>query len=192
MGLFEKAKAAMAEMGTSLLESAETAVSSGIGSSREQIRRVGIRAQLATLEEELKLAYEQIGRKVVQLAAESGTTPEGEVGALLAAVEPKLESKAELHAELEDLEKAVEEQRLKQEEAAYEREFDETRKHLDKALEMDIITAAEHADRLARARRKVANFPEIRRLRKQYHWKVITKAEMEARIRELQEPAPTE
>lgn len=97
----------------------------------------------------------------------------------------ELTKKAELEAQIIELEKQMKNNSVLREKQAAEAEYLAEKSKLDKALGMDIISQQEYDERLAVAKKKVDNFEEIRRVEQQYSMKLITKEEKEAKIKAL-------
>jgi hypothetical protein len=179
MGIFDKVK-----------DVASAAVGATIHSSKENAKLIGVRAELTTLNEDLKSSYEMVGRRFVDFLVEApadvvGGMPDIGVSDLLRHMEPKLEKKKVLEAELARIEKELGDSAVLQDKQAIEKEFLKEREKLEKAKKMGVLSDAEYASMLAVARRKLDCFEEIRRLEKQKELGILSAEAFAAKMQEL-------
>jgi hypothetical protein len=179
MGIFDKVR-----------DVASAAVGTTIHSTKENAKLVGVRAELSTLNEDLKSSYEMIGRRFVDFLVEGsadavGTLPDIGVSDVLRHMEPKLEKKKVLESELARIEKELGESAVLQDKQAMEKEFLKEKDKLDKAKKMGVLSDQEYADMLAVARRRLDCFEEVRRLEKQKELGILSAEAFAIKMQEL-------
>lgn len=179
MGIFDKIR-----------DVASSAVGGTVHSVKENSKLLGIRSELTTLNDDLKASFEMIGRRFVDFLVEGPAEavqaiPDIGVGDVLRHIEPKMEKKKFLEAELARVEKELADSQLLQDKQEQEREFLREKDKLDKARAMGVLSEQEYDVLVLRSRRRVDNFEEIRRLEKQRMLGIINDAEFQRRLAEL-------
>jgi len=169
----------------SINKAATNAFSTAIISSQENARVNDIRTELLVIDGELNAAYKQIGEKYVKFMSETNDIPGIDVKDILKRMEPKLEKKSEIEAELIKLEKKLKDQVILQEKEKFESEFIRKKEALDKAKSMDIISDDEYYLKLKEYTKKMDNFQAIRNVNKQYELGIISYEELQMKLRDL-------
>lgn len=59
------------------------------------------------------------------------------------------------------------------------------KRKLDRARDMDVITAEEYAEKLEKAQKKYDNFEILKKIQMQYEMDIITKEEYEEKVRNV-------
>lgn len=137
------------------------------------------------LENEINLAYMQIGKKFVEVAIATNEMQDIGVSDVLQMLDPKLSRKKEIEIEIMEIEKKIKDQQVIQEKAKVIQEFEIEKEKLEKAVNMDIISRDEYEERLRIISKKMDNFEEIRKIEKQYEIGIISLGEKEMKIKEL-------
>ena len=187
MGLFDKVTKTATNIGKSVANTATTVGSSVGVAAQDQSELASLKMQVNVIEQELTASYAQIGRKFVEYVIETNDMPGIDVSDVLKLVEPKIERKKELQAEIVKLEKKIKDNAVLREKQAVEEEYLKAKEKLDKALAMDVFSQDEYDKKLAIAKKKVDNFEEIRRVEKQHEMGLIDKDEYKEKIKELTE-----
>jgi len=185
MGFFNKVKTQASNIGSAVSDSVGQVSGGALASSKENAKLVAIKAEIASINGNLELAYKEIGRKYIEHVANTGEYFEIGVKDTMTQIEPKLEKKEELENELIEIEKILKDQLIMQEKAVFQREFDEETAKLNKAYKMDVLSKADYDAKLLKAQTKLDNFEEIRRVKKQYDMDLITKDEMNEKLSSL-------
>lgn len=184
MSFFDKVKEQASNLGNSI-SNATSKLSDEIFSSNENEKLIAIRAELDSIENELSLAYAEIGKRYVESSAASNKNHKIEIADTLKRIKPKLSRKQELEDEIVNIEKSLKDQFVMQEKTLIQNKFNDEKNKLDKALKLEVISQAEYKEKLKRARVKLDNFDEIRKIEKQFDMKLITEEEMKSKLTEL-------
>jgi len=182
MGLFDKVKTQASTLSSGLGDAASKIGGDVISSSKENAKLAAIKADIASIEGQLDLAYKEIGKKYIDNLLAGGDSFESDIKATLAYIEPSLEKKIALEDESIEIEKALKDQILMQEKDIFQREFDAEKSKLDKALKMDVISQEEYNEKLSKESLKLENFDQIRKVKKQYEMDLISKEEMTSKL----------
>lgn len=185
MGLFDNLKAATKVTTETIGKAATNAVNTVVTASKENAKINTIKTQLAAINGELDAAYKQIGEKYVEYVLKTNEMPGIDVEDILKIMEPKLEKRNELNAELVEIEKRLKDQVILQEKAQLEEEYKKQKEALDKALSMAIISQEDYDLKLEQYRKKVDNFEEVRNVKKLYELGIISYEELQVKLREL-------
>ncbi|WP_299495059.1 hypothetical protein [uncultured Shewanella sp.] len=185
MSFLNKMKAQVNNLGDGVSATTSKLAGNVLTSSKENSKLVAIKGEIASIDGDLEFAYKAIGKKYIDHVAKTGQAFEFGVQDTLMQIAPKLDKKSQLENEAIEIEKNLKDQLIMQEKAAFQNEFDEEQAKLDKALKMDVISKAEHTEKLLKAKKRVDNFIDIRKVEKQYEMDLISKAEKEERIAEL-------
>ena len=185
MGFFNKIKTQASSIGNSISDSVGQVSGDALTASKENAKLIAIKAEIASIDGNLEIAYKEIGKKYVEHLAKTGEYFEIGVKNTLMQIEPKLEQKEKLENELIEIEKMLKDQLIMQEKAQFQREFDEEKAKLDKAYKMDVISKDEYDTKLAKIQTKLNNFEEIRKIKKQYEMELISEQEMKQKLASL-------
>lgn len=154
MGLFDNLMAATKVTTKSISKATTNAVSAIVTASKENVKINDIKTELAAINGDLDAAYRQIGEKFVEYVLATNEMPGIDVKDILKLMEPKFEKKAELEAELIEIEKRLKDQVILQEKAQLENEFKRQKEALDKAIAMDVISENEYNLKIKQFRKK--------------------------------------
>lgn len=185
MGFLNKMKAQVSNISDGVSSGTSKIAGNVLTSSKENSKLLAIKGEITSIDGDLEFAYKEIGKKYVEHIAKTGESFEFGVQETLIAIAPKLDKKEELENEAIEIEKALKDQLLMQEKAAFQKEFDEVKSKLDKALKMDVISESDHSEKLSKAKKRVDNFIEIRKIEKQYDMGLISEDEKNEKIEHL-------
>ncbi|MBL1384877.1 MAG: hypothetical protein COA35_009370 [Colwellia sp.] len=183
MGLFNKIKTQASTIGTNISDSTSKLSSDIATSAKENAKLSAIRSEITSIEGQLNIGYKDIGKKYVQnLLANQGENIEVALQEPLSRIEPLLEKKIELEDEAIEIEKKIKDQIIIQEKAIFQKEYDQEKEKLEKAVKLDVLSKEEMEEKLAKARLKLDNFDNIRKLKKQEEMGLITKTELAEKL----------
>ncbi|MGL5351016.1 MAG: hypothetical protein ACRDA0_10720 [Cetobacterium sp.] len=151
----------------------------------EKVKVSKLESEKKGLENEINLAYMQIGKKFVEIAIETNEIQDIGVMDVLQMLDPKLSRKKEIEKEIIEIEKKIKDQQIIQEKSKIIQEYEIEKEKLEKAFQMEIITKNEYEEKLNLISKKRDNFEEIRRIEKQYEIGIISLMEKEIKIKEL-------
>ena len=171
MGLFNKIKTQASTIGSNISDSTSKLGSDIATSAKENAKLSAIRAEITSIEGQLNIGYKDIGKKYVEnLLANQGENVEVTLQEPLARIEPLLEKKIELEDEAIEIEKKIKDQIIIQEKAIFQKEYDQEKEKLEKAVKLDVLSKEEMEEKLAKARLKLDNFDSIRSLKSKKKW----------------------
>ena len=183
MGLFNKIKTQASTIGSNISDSTSKLGSDIATSAKENAKLSAIRTEITSIEGQLNIGYKDIGKKYVEnLLANQGENVEVTLQEPLARIEPLLEKKIELEDEAIEIEKKIKDQIIIQEKAIFQKEYDQEKEKLEKAVKLDVLSKEEMEEKLAKARLKLDNFDNIRKLKKQEEMGLITKTELAEKL----------
>ena len=117
--------------------------------------------------------------------ADSFRTEQFDVSDVLEAINPDLEKMADLTEQISQKDLQVRQHSIeKDRKKAFDLLENEKRK-LDRARDMDVITAEEYAEKLEKAQKKYDNFEILKKIQMQYEMDIITKEEYEEKVRNV-------
>ncbi|MGL5279348.1 MAG: hypothetical protein ACRC8M_09825 [Cetobacterium sp.] len=151
----------------------------------EKVKISKLESEKKGLENEINLAYMQIGKKFVEMAIETNEVQDIGVMDVLQMLDPKLSRKKEIEKEIIEIEKKIKDQQIIQEKSKIIQEYEVEKEKLEKAFNMEIMTKNEYEEKLNLISRKIDNFEEIRRIEKQYELGIISLMEKEKKIKEI-------
>ncbi|NRD73688.1 hypothetical protein HQQ94_10640 [Shewanella sp. VB17] len=183
MGFFNKIKTQANTIGTNISDSTAKLGGDIFTSTKDNAKLIAIKAKISSIEGQLHIGYQGIGKKYVEnLMNNEGKKVEDVLADTLSSIEPLLEKKITLENEAIEIEKSLKDQIKLQEKAIFQKEYDSEKEKLDRALKMEIISEDDHERRLGNAKRKLDNFDTIRKLKKQHEMKLITEDELTAKL----------
>ena len=181
MGLFDNLKTmkeSFTKVAVDVANNASTVV-------REQGNINNIRKEIGTLNSEIDAAYTQIGKKYLDFILANNQIPGIDISDILRMLEPKMTRKAELEAEMVEIEKRLKDMAIIQEKNKLEDEFMKEKEKLDKALAMNIIDDIEYDQKINKYRRRIDNFDKIKKIEQQYELGIIDLQEKEEKINNI-------
>lgn len=181
MALFDNLKA----MKESFTKVAVDVANNASTTAREQENINNIKKEIGVLNSEINVAYTQIGKKFMDYVLEHNEIPGIDISDILRVLEPKMERKIELEAQMVEIEKRLKDMAIIQEKNRLEEEFAKEKEKLDKALAMGIVDDIEYDQKINKYRKKIDNFEEIKKIEQQYEFGIIDLQEKEHKINML-------
>jgi len=185
MGFLSKMKTQASNIGSSVAQSAAKVTGDTMTSAKENSKLIAINNEINSLNGDLISAYQEIGKKYVEYLVAGGEAIEIGVQDTLIHVDVKLDKIDVLKNELVEIEKELGNQLIMQEKAFCQKEFEDKKDKLDKALKMDLIDKEEYESKICKARKRVDNFDAIRKVEKQYDMELISEEEKKEKLAEL-------
>lgn len=183
MDFFDKATRVAKNVGDNVKNSAKTVYNS----TKEQSELAGLNVQKANIERKLNTGYAEIGKRYVEYIALCDTEAVFQVDDIMESMQSDLEKLDEVKTQIADMEAAIKQNNLEKLQKKSEEEYQAVKRKLDKALEMDIISAEDYDAKLAAAQKKLDNYEVLRKLELQYEMDIITKAEYEEKVKAVLE-----
>ncbi|MGL4997988.1 MAG: hypothetical protein ACRC5T_03220 [Cetobacterium sp.] len=188
MALFDKLKTVGMTLGKtagSLADSFSNNMAEASSLAVEKMSISKLESEKKGLDNEINLAYMQIGKKFVEVAIATNEMQDIGAGDMLKFLDPKLSRKKEIEKEIIKIEKKIKDQQVIQEKSKIIQEYEIEKEKLEKALNMEIITRNEYEEKLESISKKIDNFDEIRKIEKQYEIGIISLKEKEIKIKNL-------
>jgi len=185
MGFFDKVKTHATSISNSISDGVSKVGGDSITAGKENAKLLGLKSEISSIDGQLEIAYTQIGKRYIELLAQTGEYIDIGVSDIIKTIEPKLDKKKELEDEIIEIEKKLKDQLIMEEKEIYQREFEEEKQKLTKALKMDLLTEEEYNIKLQKAKIKLDNFDKIRKIEKQYEMEIITEEERDEALKEL-------
>ena len=183
MDFFDKATRVAKNVGDNVKNSAKTVYNS----TKEQSELAGLNVQKANIERKLNTGYAEIGKRYVEYIALCDTEAVFQVDDIMESMQSDLEKLDEVKTQIADMEAAIKQNNLEKLQKKSEEEYQSEKRKLDKALEMDIISAEDYDVKLAAAQKKLDNYEVLRKLELQYEMDIITKAEYKEKVKAVLE-----
>lgn len=178
MALFDNLKA----MKESFTKVAVDVANNASTTAREQENINNIKKEIGVLNSEINVAYTQIGKKFMEYVLKNNEIPGIDISDILRVLEPKMERKIELEAQMVEIEKRLKDMAIIQEKNRLEEEFAKEKEKLDKALVMGIVDDIEYDQKINKYKKKIDNFEEIKKIEQQYEFGIIDLQEKEHKI----------
>lgn len=186
MSLLNKFKTQAQSIGSSIGESTSKLSGDIVSSTKDNAKLAGLKSDIASIDGQLNIAYQDIGRKYIEnLIKNDGANLEAVLQDTIERIDPLIKRKDDLEAEVIAIEKQLKDQIVIQEKAVFQKEFDGEKEKLEKALKLDIISQDEFDAKLAKARVKLDNFDEIRKTKKQHEMGLIDREELKEKLTAL-------
>lgn len=154
-------------------------------SAKTAAKITSLQMELNSLEQEFDHLYKIVGKKYVDYLIETDSDPDIDVEEEFKAIIPRLERRAEIENEINDLEAANRQSAVMEDLHDAQQEYYEQKRKLDRALRMGVINRDEYDEKLEKYKAKVDNFNEINRIQAQYDMGVITKEELKFKLKAL-------
>lgn len=185
MDMFEKASQVAKNVGENVISSAKNIGNSLYSSTKEQSELAGLNVQKNVIEKKLTDYYTEIGRRYVSYIEKCDGEMTFDVEDLLETMRPELEKLNEVKCQIAEKEAQIKEANEERAQKKALDEFEAEKCKLDQALQMDIITAEEHFEKLQAAQRKLDNYEMLRKIDLQLQMGIITKAEHDEKIKNI-------
>lgn len=163
-----------------------TKVVKEIGSvTREQTELANLKIQKAAVEKKLESQYAEIGKRYVAYIADSFRTTPFDVSDILDTINPELEKIAEIAEQIAQKDQQVRQHSIEKDRKKALDQFENEKRKLDRARDLDVISAEEYTEKLEKAQKKYDNFEILKKIQMQYEMDIITKSEYEEKVRNI-------
>ena len=153
--------------------------------TREQTELANLKIQKAAIEKKLESQYAEIGKRYVAYIADSFRTTPFDVSDILDAINPDLERIADIVEQVEQKERQFRQHSIEKDRKRAVEQFENEKRKLDKAKDLDIITDLEYEEKLEKARKRFDNFEMLKRFKMQFEMDIITREEYEEKVRNI-------
>ncbi|MDE7273689.1 MAG: hypothetical protein K2N95_11625 [Lachnospiraceae bacterium] len=153
--------------------------------TKEQTELANLKIQKAAIEKKLEGQYAEIGRRYVAYIADSFRTVPFDVSDILDAINPDLEKVAEITEQIAQKDQQVRQHSIEKDRKKALDQLENEKRKLDRARDLDVITAEEYAEKLEKAQKKFDNFETLKKIQMQYEMDIITKEEYEEKVRNV-------
>ncbi len=153
--------------------------------TREQTELANLKIQKAAVEKKLEGQYAEIGKRYVAYIADSFRTTPFDVSDILDAINPDLEKVAEIADQIAQKDQQVRQHSIEKDRKKAQEQFECEKRKLDRARDLDVISAEEYAEKLDKAQKKFDNFEALKKIQMQYEMDIITKEEYEEKVRNV-------
>ena len=153
--------------------------------TKEQTELANLKIQKAAIEKKLESQYAEIGKRYVAYIADSFRTTPFDVSDILDAINPDLEKVSEIAEQISQKDQQVRQHSIEKDKKKALDQFENEKRKLDKARELDVITEDEYAEKLEKAQKKFDNFETLKKIQTQYEMDIITKEEYEEKVRNV-------
>ena len=117
--------------------------------TKEQTELANLKIQKATIEKKLENQYAEIGKRYVEYIADSFRTTPFDVSDILDTINPELEKIAELAEQIAQKDQQVRQHSIEKDKKKALDVFENERRKLDRARDMDVISEEEYAEATA-------------------------------------------
>ena len=142
--------------------------------TREQTELANLKIQKAAIEKKLESQYAEIGKRYVAYIADSFRTTPFDVSDILDAINPDLERIADIVEQVEQKERQFRQHSIEKDRKRAVEQFENEKRKLDKAKDLDIITDLEYEEKLEKARKRFDNFEMLKKVQMQFEMDIIT------------------
>ena len=153
--------------------------------TREQTELANLKIQKAAIEKKLESQYAEIGKRYVAYIADSFRTTPFDVSDILDAINPDLERIADIVEQGEQKERQFRQHSIEKDRKRAVEQFENEKRKLDKAKDLDIITDLEYEEKLEKARKRFDNFEMLKKVQMQFEMDIITREEYEEKVRNI-------
>lgn len=153
--------------------------------TREQTELANLKIQKAAVEKKLESQYAEIGKRYVAYIADSFRTAPFDVSDILDAINPDLEKVAEIAEQISQKDQQVRQHAIEKDRKKALDQFENEKRKLDRARDLDVISEDEYEEKLAKARKKFDNFETLKKIQMQYEMDIITREEYEEKVRDV-------
>lgn len=153
--------------------------------TKEQTELANLKIQKAAIEKKLENQYAEIGKRYVAYIADSFRTTPFDVSDILDAINPDLEKVADIAEQISQKDQQVRQHSIEKDRKKALEVLENEKRKLDRARDLDVITAEEYAEKLEKAQKKYDNFETLKKIQLQYEMDIITKEEYEEKVRKV-------
>lgn len=185
MGFFSDLIRTGKSLGSEVGKSLGKAASRTGTSAKTAAKITSLKMELNSIESEFEHLYMLVGKKYVEYLLATDSDPAIDVEEEFRVIIPRMQRKEEIENEISELEASSMQSNTMGDLHEAKHEYYEQKRKLDQALKMGVITQYEYDEKLAKYQSKVDNFREINRLQKQHELGIITKQELNYKLRAL-------
>lgn len=185
MDMFEKATKVVKNVSGNVMSSAKTVGTSIYSSTKEQSELASLNIQKSVIEKKLTESYAEIGKRYVVYIDKCDGDVAFDVNDLLDAMQPDLEKLADIKTQIAEKELQIKQANEERAQKKAQDEYEAEKRKLDKALDMEIITDEEYAEKLQFAKRKLDNYEILRKIQLQLEMGIISKNEYNEKINNI-------
>lgn len=153
--------------------------------TKEQTELANLKIQKTAVEKKLESQYAEIGKRYVAYIADSFRTTPFDVSDILDAINPDLEKVAEIAEQISQKDQQVRQHAIEKDRKKALDVLENEKRKLDRARDLDVITAEEYVEKLEKAQKKFDNFETLKKIQMQYEMDIITKEEYEEKVRNV-------
>lgn len=153
--------------------------------TKEQTELANLKIQKAAIEKKLENQYAAIGKRYVAYIADSFRTTPFDVSDILDAINPDLEKVAEIAEQISQKDQQVRQHSMEKDRKKALDVLENEKRKLDRARDLDVITAEEYVEKLEKAQKKFDNFETLKKIQIQYEMDIITKEEYEEKVKNV-------
>ncbi|MDE7200416.1 MAG: hypothetical protein K2O91_00580 [Lachnospiraceae bacterium] len=153
--------------------------------TKEQTELANLKIQKAAIEKKLENQYAEIGKRYVAYIADSFRTTPFDVSDILDTINPELEKVAEIAEQISQKDQQVRQHSIEKDRKKALDVFENEKRKLDRARDLDVISEEEYAEKMEKAQKKYDNFEILKKIQMQYEMDIITKEEYEEKVREV-------
>lgn len=182
MDMFEKATQVAKDVSDTVFNSARSFGTTLYNSTKEQSELAGLNVQKAAIEKKLNDSYALIGKKYVEYIRQGLFTEAFNVNDVIEQINPELEKLEEIQLQIGEKEQEIKKNNDERALKKAQDEFNNEKKKLDRAFEMDIITKAEYEEKISAAEKKLNNYDLLRKIQMQLEMGIITREEYNEKV----------
>lgn len=173
------------ETAENFTKTATVITNSVVNSAKEQEKIIRLESDIKKEQKKINNKYTEIGKAFAEYVSNNSDLNNFDVSELLNELELEIANKKVLEADLKEIKNrsAVEAEQKKREKA--NKDFEEEKAKLDKALAMEIISEDDYNTKLSYHQKKLDNYDEINKIEKQYNLGIITFEEKEQKIKDI-------
>ena len=127
----------------------------------------------------------EIGKRYVAYVADSFRTTPFDVSDILDTINPELAKVADIVEQMSQKEQQVRQHSIEKDRKKALEQFENEKRKLDKARDLDVISDDEYEEKLEKAQKKFDNFEALKKIQMQYEMDIITKEEYEEKVRNV-------
>ena len=153
--------------------------------TKEQTELANLKIQKAAIEKKLESQYAEIGKRYVAYVADSFRTTPFDVSDILDTINPELAKVSDIVEQMSQKEQQVRQHSIEKDRKKALEQFENEKRKLDKARDLDVISDDEYEEKLEKAQKKFDNFETLKKIQMQYEMDIITKEEYEEKVRNV-------
>ena len=185
MEIFDKVNKVAKNVGDNVENIAKNVGNAISNVSKEQSELASLNVQKNVVEKKLESSYAEIGKRYVDFVLNCREGVTFEVDDVIEKMRPELDKLADLKMQIEDKELKIKQNNIDKAFKKAQDEYDAEKRKLDKAIELDIISAEEYDEKLNIAQKKLDNFELLRKVQMQYEMDIITKEEYNEKVKKI-------